>query len=159
MTEERHLLASKRQEVERQQEQVQDLSHRVEAELDEANRKMSVLIENENQVMELKHGILDEEEKVESQMRELERVKEALALEIVQIREERECSSNQMQIVKQEEIETIGSESKLYHLREEVRSGETDLEVIRERIEYKKAQIAERTVMLDEKESMLSEET
>ena len=36
---------------------------------------MTVLIENENEVMNLKHGILDEEEKINKQMKELHKIK------------------------------------------------------------------------------------
>jgi hypothetical protein len=46
--------------------------------------------------MELKHGILNEEEIVVVQIRELERAKEALSTEIIKIREEMERSTKQM---------------------------------------------------------------
>ena len=46
--------------------------------------------------MELKHGILNEEEIVAMQMRELERAKESLSTEIIKIREEMERSTKQM---------------------------------------------------------------
>ena len=70
-----------------------------------------------------------------------------------------ERSTNQMQLIKQEENEKNGKELKLSCLKQEVRAGEADLAVIKGRIESKKAQIAERSLMLYQKEKLLAEDT
>ena len=109
--------------------------------------------------MELKHGILNEEEKVALQIRQLEKAKEDLAAEITELRDEQERGSDQMKIIKREEIEAISLETQLCHLTEEVRVRNGQLGDRRDRIEFKQGDLISKSQLLDEKELELQTDT
>ena len=109
--------------------------------------------------MELKHGILNEEEKVALQIRQLEKAKEDLAAEITELRDEQERGSDQMKIIKREEIEAISLETQLCHLTEEVRVRNGQLGDRRARIEFKQGDLISKSQLLDEKELELQTDT